>query len=92
MFARQLDGLDEAVGLNPERMMRIWREGDRSEAICPACERRMATRFEVRVVRLEERGIDVPDVLVAVCAGCGGTVSIPAQSAPKLRQARERAG
>lgn len=70
--------------------MHIWKEGDRSAAMCPTCEARVETRFEVRTVRLEESGIDVPDVLVAACTGCGETVSIPAQSAPKLREARER--
>ena len=70
--------------------MHLWKEGDRSEAICGACEKRVGTRFEVRAFRLEESGIDVPDVLVAVCDECGGTAAVPAQSAPKLREARER--
>jgi len=70
--------------------MHIWREGDRSEAVCHACERRVGTRFEMRAVRLAESGIEVPDVLVAACDECGATAAIPAQSAPRLREARER--
>lgn len=70
--------------------MHIWREGDRSEAICHGCRKRVETRFEVRSVRLPESGIDVPDVLVAVCDACGETAAIPAQSSPKLKEARER--
>jgi hypothetical protein len=57
--------------------MHLYREGDRSEALCPVCETRVTTTFAVRTVRLSESGIDVPDVL-------------PAQSAPKLKEARER--
>ena len=70
--------------------MHLYREGDRSEAICHACRKRVGTRFGVRTVRLEESGVEVPDVLVAVCDECGGTVAVPAQSSPKLREARER--
>lgn len=70
--------------------MHLYREGDRSEAICHACEKRVTTQFAVRTLRLPESGIDVPDVLAAVCNECGGVAAIPAQSAPKLREARER--
>ena len=70
--------------------MHLYREGDQSEAICHACERRVGTRFAVRTVRLPETGIEVHDVLAAVCDECGGVAAIPAQSAPKLREARER--
>ena len=70
--------------------MHIWKEGDHSEAICPTCEKRVGTRFEVRALRLEESGIEVPDVVVAVCTVCDGVAAVPAQSAPKLKEARER--
>ena len=70
--------------------MHLYREGDQSEAICHACRRRVGTRFAVRTVRLPETGIEVHDVLAAVCDECGGVAAIPAQSAPKLREARER--
>ena len=70
--------------------MHLWKEGDRSEAMCGACEKRVGTRFEVRTVRLEESGTDVPDVLVAACDACGAVAAIPAQSSPKLKEARER--
>jgi len=70
--------------------MHLWKEGDRSEAICRACERRVPTHFEVRRYTLRESEIEVPDVLVAVCDECDRTVAVPAQSTPKLREARER--
>jgi hypothetical protein len=70
--------------------MHLYREGERSEAICHACRKRVTTQFEVRTVRLPESGIDVPGVLAAVCDECGNVAAIPAQSAPKLKEARER--
>ncbi len=70
--------------------MHLYREGDRSEAICHACEKRVTTTFAVRAVHLAETGLDVPDVLAAVCDECGGVAAIPAQWAPRLKEARER--
>jgi hypothetical protein len=70
--------------------MHLWKEGDRSEAICRACEKRVTTRFAVRGYTLQESRVEVPDLLVAVCDECGGIVAIPAQSSPRLKEARER--
>lgn len=70
--------------------MHLYREGQQSEALCPACERRVSTTFRVRTVHLEQSGIDVPGVLVAVCDECGEIAALPAQSAPRLREAKER--
>jgi len=71
-------------------IMHLYREGDASEAMCQGCRRRVTTRFAVRTLPLLETGIEVPDVLVAVCDDCGEVAAIPAQSAPKLKEARER--
>jgi hypothetical protein len=70
--------------------MHFWKEGDQSEAVCEACEKRVVTRFEPRTLRLEQSAIDVPNVLVGVCTECGETASVPAQSTPKIKEARER--
>jgi hypothetical protein len=70
--------------------MHLWKEGDRSEAICRACQKRVGTRFAVRKYTLQESGAEVPDLLVAVCDECGGVAAIPAQSTPRLKEARER--
>lgn len=70
--------------------MHLWKEGDTSEALCETCRKRVATRFEVRAYTLHESGAEVSDLLVAVCAECGGVAAIPAQSAPRLKEARER--
>ncbi|MBA4160411.1 MAG: hypothetical protein H0X65_23560 [Gemmatimonadetes bacterium] len=66
--------------------MHLWREGDRSEAICSACERRVTTTFQLRPYMLRESGIEVPEVLVAVCDVCDRIVAIPAQSTPMPRK------
>lgn len=70
--------------------MHLWKEGERSQAVCRACEKRVETRFELRDVPLPESGITVPEVLVAVCGECDGIAAVPAQSAPRLKEARER--
>lgn len=69
--------------------MRILREGDPGEGLCSKCRRRVAIRYTYRTVNLERSEVDVPDVLVGVCQTCGETVSIPAQSTPKLKEARQ---
>ncbi|MDX1396512.1 MAG: hypothetical protein R3195_19175 [Gemmatimonadota bacterium] len=68
--------------------MRILREGEREEALCPTCETWRPTVYRYRTVRLEESGLDVEGVLVGVCDACGETVSLPPQSTPRLREAR----
>jgi hypothetical protein len=73
-----------------EAVMHLWKEGDCSEAICRACEKRVGTRFAVRKYTLQESGAEVPDLLVAVCEECDAVVAIPAQSTPRLKEARER--
>ncbi len=70
--------------------MRLLREGCKGQAICPGCERRVGTHYEYRTVHLEQTGVDVENVLAGVCDVCGRTVSIPAQSMPRLKEARER--
>lgn len=70
--------------------MRIWKAHDTSVGICHKCEDQVDTCFEYQTVRLEKPRVDVPSVLVGVCQQCGSVVTIPQQSAPKLRSARER--
>jgi hypothetical protein len=70
--------------------MHLWKEGDRSAAVCERCRKRVATRFEYRTFGLSKPKVDVPDVLVAVCEECGEVAGIPHQSTPKIREARRR--
>jgi hypothetical protein len=68
--------------------MRILREGDRSDALCEQCHQRVSIRYEYRSLQLEQTKTLVPDVLVGVCEVCGQIASIPAQSFPRLKEAR----
>lgn len=70
--------------------MHLYREGEFSEGICAHCKALVATRFQVRTVHLHESGIDVPGVLAAVCEECGEIVALPAQSTPRIREAKQR--
>jgi hypothetical protein len=49
------------------------------------------TRFVRRTFPLQQPKVDVPDVLVAACVECDATVAIPAQSSPRLQEARREA-
>lgn len=70
--------------------MRVLQEGDGGRAICSRCEQRVRIRYEYGTFHLDETGVDVEDVLLGICEGCGGTVTIPAQSTPRLKAARQR--
>jgi len=68
--------------------MKILKAGDRGEALAPS-RGRVPIRYEHRTVHLEASGIDVPNVLVGVCEETGEVLVVPAQSAPRLKEARE---
>ncbi len=68
--------------------MKILKGGDKGEAICDACSRRVTTTYEYRSVHLDRSDVDVDDVLVGVCDRCDQIVSIPSQSTPKLKEER----
>lgn len=70
--------------------MRILKEGDRGEAVAPG-RGVVPVVYEYRTFRLEQSGVDVPDVLVGVCEQTGEILAVPAQSTPKLKLAREEA-
>ena len=70
--------------------MRILREGDTGKAVCTTCEELVGVRYEYRTVHLEKTRVDVESVLVGACYVCASTVTIPAQSSPRLKEARER--
>lgn len=67
----------------------MFREGDLSEAICYTCHGWREERFEYRTIRLKKSKVDVKDVLVGVCTTCDSTVTVPHQSTPKIKEARE---
>jgi hypothetical protein len=68
--------------------MKILKEGDRGTALAPG-RGRVPIVYEYRTVHLEASDVDVPDVLVGVCEESGEVLVLPAQSAPRLKQARQ---
>ena len=68
--------------------MKILREGDRGYALAP--ERgRVEIVYEYRTVELEKSKATVSNVLVGVDAETGEVLTVPTQSMPKLKAARE---
>lgn len=68
--------------------MKILREGDRGYALAP--ERgRVEVVYEYRTVELEKSNATVRNVLVGVDAETGEVLTVPAQSTPRLKAARD---
>ena len=70
--------------------IRFLKAGDRSRAICPQCKAMVDTEYRYQSVFLEKTKATVPNVLVGVCLQCDSAVSVPAQSMPRLEEARQR--
>jgi hypothetical protein len=71
--------------------MRLFKEGERSKALCDHCQDVVATTFERRDVPFSDGSATARNILVGVCAVCGRTVSIPAQSTPAIARSRKEA-
>ena len=69
--------------------MRILQEGDRGSALSPT-RGQVQIVYEYRDIELES-GISVRDVLVGVDATTGEMLTLPAQSTPKIKRARDGA-
>jgi len=68
--------------------MKILREGDRGYALAPQ-RGRVDVVFEYRTVQLEKSNATVKSILVGVDAQTGEILTIPAQSTPRLKAARD---
>ena len=68
--------------------MKILREGDRGYALAPD-RGRVEIVYEYRTVELEKSNATVRNVLVGVDTETGEVLTVPAQSTPKLKAARE---
>ena len=65
--------------------MHIYKEGDKSQAICGTCKTIQPTTMQVRDVPTDLDPSDiVRNVMVGVCDKCDEVVSMPHQSAPRL--------
>ncbi len=68
--------------------MKIFQEGDTSQAFCSQCTELVRTTFVRRDVPFSDgRGL-AKNILVGACDHCGQTVAVPAQSAPAISKAR----
>lgn len=70
--------------------MKVHHAGEKSQAICET-DGRVATTFAYRDVPLSDGSGTVRQILVGVCDRCGAVISIPPQSTPAIRAAREKA-
>lgn len=81
--------------LNRELYMQtkqVFNVGDKSHAVCEACQGVVITTFELRDVPFSDgRGV-VKGVLVGVCDQCDRVVSIPNQSSPAIAAAAKALG
>jgi hypothetical protein len=71
--------------------MKFYEAGDKSKAICESCKALVPTTFQYRDVAFDDGSGCVKDILVAVCDHCDTVVSIPAQSTPAIKRARDAA-
>lgn len=72
--------------------MKIFQDGDNSQAFCSHCSDLVSTTFVRRDVPFSDGKGLAKSILVGACITCGQTVSIPAQSTPAISKARKEAG
>jgi len=66
--------------------MKIFKVGDRSKAMCSYCKKMVETTFAVKNVPVSHGKGSVSGVLAGVCNKCKKVISIPQQSAPRVRE------
>jgi len=66
--------------------MKIYKEGDKSKAICPDCGM-VETVFMSRDVPIKGTAMTAKNILAGVCSQCEKVISIPQQSAPYVKEA-----
>lgn len=73
--------------------MEIFKEGDKSKAICEHCKKISETTFKVRTSQIQDgqKTLRVPDVLVAVCDTCDKVAAIPQQSFAAVAEVKKKA-
>ena len=71
--------------------MAHYEPGDKSKAVCEACESVVDTTFEIRDVPFDDGVGLAKNILVAVCDVCNDTVAIPSQSVITIVEARKQA-
>jgi len=64
----------------------MFKENEKSKAICHICEKMVTTTFKVRDIKTSSGNKVVKDILVAVCDECETTVATPAQSTSEIKK------
>lgn len=64
--------------------MKIVKEGDKRQVVCPKCGLSQAV-YTLRDIDFSDQSGKVKNVLAGVCASCDQVVSIPKQSTAKVR-------
>ena len=70
--------------------MKLYEEGDRSRAVCHHCKQLVGTTFARRTVPFSDGHGEVKNILAGVCNICDHVVTVPAQSTPAIREARQK--
>lgn len=73
-----------------ETAWRLLRAGDVERSICPHCKAMREMVYQYRAVYLQKTKVTVPNVLVGVCQTCDQPIVLPAQSTPRIAEARAR--
>ena len=71
--------------------MKLYRAGEKSNAICYHCKGIVEATFHYRDVPFSDGNGVVKDILALVCDTCDEVVATPAQSTPAIKAARETA-
>lgn len=71
--------------------MKLYAPGDKSKAICERCAKLVSTTFGYHDVPFSDGVGFAHEILAATCDNCGAVASVPAQSTPAIRKAREHA-
>ena len=66
----------------------LAKEGDSHNLVCPHCKDLVNTQARVRSYHMQEKGIDVPGVLLDICERCDQVATIPNQSTLRMLEAR----
>lgn len=69
--------------------MKLYRKGEKGQAVCEDCAKLVSTTFDYRDVPFEDGVGEAKGILAAVCDECDRVVATPPQSTPAIRRARE---
>ena len=72
-----------------EKMVKIYKVGNKSKAICHFCKDLVGTTFGYHTVPFNNGYGSVSNIMAATCDQCGSVVSIPAQSTTAIKKAYE---